>query len=468
MEHTRKQMPFRRIGQTIPPCALALVLAVGMLGCSRNETSPPPADDGDAGQTTQPSAYPEDTENDPKQSSPTIRQSDATMPASTQRSDASTQPAPTTQPLAQARLRIPVDVLANWPPRDQWAIPRGDQALTGRARGTLPEKPQLLWEAKLGDSILSIATIVNDVIYIGCDDGSLYALHRATGRLKWRCPTGDAIQGGALVVGEYVFVGNDDGDFLAVDAKTGKILWRFPTGDKIVGAANAVIQGDPPRLALLVGSYEGVLYCIDGATGEKLWEFEAENYINGSSAVQHGKAIFSGCDGMLRVIDTTTGTQDFAEELPTYVPTNPALADGVAYVVTYDGAAAAIDIQNRETLWTYLPPEESQSECSPAVGKSHMFFGNAEGQLIALNRQSGEVAWVFEAGDLIESAPLLAGDRVLFGSDDARLYMLDIDSGETVWTYRLGGAVVAAPAMLDGVIYIGDYSGTFYAFGAKP
>ena len=58
-----------------------------------------------------------------------------------------------------------------------WPIFRGNPALTGVAGDNLPEKPGLLWTFKTGGPVKSSAVIGAGKVFIGSDDGNLYAVN---------------------------------------------------------------------------------------------------------------------------------------------------------------------------------------------------------------------------------------------------------------------------------------------------
>ena len=75
-------------------------------------------------------------------------------------------------------------------PGGDWPMFRGSPALTGIAAGHLPERLDLLWTFKTGGPVKSSAAIVQDRVFIGSDDGNLYALALADGKKVWAFKTG--------------------------------------------------------------------------------------------------------------------------------------------------------------------------------------------------------------------------------------------------------------------------------------
>ena len=71
---------------------------------------------------------------------------------------------------------------------------RGGPALTGVAGGSLPERLDLLWTFKTAGPVKSSAAIVQDRVFIGSDDGNVYALALADGRKVWAFKTGGGVE----------------------------------------------------------------------------------------------------------------------------------------------------------------------------------------------------------------------------------------------------------------------------------
>ena len=65
----------------------------------------------------------------------------------------------------------------------------GGPALDGKAGGDLPDELKLLWTFKTGGAIKSSAAIVAGRVYIGSNDGHVYALDAASGEKVWAFKT---------------------------------------------------------------------------------------------------------------------------------------------------------------------------------------------------------------------------------------------------------------------------------------
>src|SRR5580765_2106596 len=82
---------------------------------------------------------------------------------------------------------------------DSWPMFRGGPALLGVANGKLPDKPTQLWSFKTGRSVKSSPAIEGGKVFVGSDDGILYALDFVTGKKLWEFKTGDSVESSPLV-----------------------------------------------------------------------------------------------------------------------------------------------------------------------------------------------------------------------------------------------------------------------------
>ena len=115
------------------------------------------------------------------------------------------------------------------PAPDRWPMFRGEPALTGVAAGSLPSELALLWKFKTGGPVKSSAALENGRVYIGSDDGQLYALQLSDGHKLWTCKTEGSVESSPLVLSNRVFVGSTDGFLYCVDAADGA-LRRWAVG----------------------------------------------------------------------------------------------------------------------------------------------------------------------------------------------------------------------------------------------
>ena len=128
--------------------------------------------------------------------------------------------------------------------------------------------------------------------------------------------------------------------------------------------------------------------------------------------------------------------------------------DGVAYVSTGANDVFALSIDTGEILWQYsanLDPAITSVCCGwnnkgVAISEDKVFIGRLDGQLVALDRATGKVAWSIQAerwqeNFSITAAPLYVDGRLIVGfaggdrGTRSRVKAYDARDGRLLWTF---------------------------------
>lgn len=348
-----------------------------------------------------------------------------------------------------------------------WPVYRGDPHLTGVAAGAIPDDLTLLWTFAAEQSIVSSPVIVDGRVFVGSDDGNVYALDLATGARVWSFATDDIVEAPPLVHDGTVYVGSSDFFLYALDAATGALRWKQETDDKILGGANWVPAPDGDGALIVVGSYDSNLYCFDAAGGRLRWKYETGNYVNGTPAVVGDTVVFGGCDATLHVVDVATGEPRSKVPLcpDCHVAGSVAVFDDHVYFGHYGNAFVAVDLERAEVAWSYPSPRFAFFS-SPALTPDRVVFGGRDRQMHCASRADGSPLWTFPTRRKVDGSPVICGEKVVFGSGDGQLYVLDLADGTELWSYDIGRGLVSSPAVAGGIIVIGSTDGSVYAFGA--
>jgi quinohemoprotein ethanol dehydrogenase len=132
----------------------------------------------------------------------------------------------------------------------------------------------------------------------------------------------------------------------------------------------------------------------------------------------------------------------------------PIVQNGVAYVSTGANDVFALSIDTGEILWQYEAKLDSNitSVCcgwisrGVAISEDKVFVGRLDGQLVALNKETGKVLWAIQAerwqdNFSITAAPVYFNGMVVVGFAGAdrgtrgRVKAYDAEDGRLIWTF---------------------------------
>ena len=129
---------------------------------------------------------------------------------------------------------------------------------------------------------------------------------------------------------------------------------------------------------------------------------------------------------------------------------------------------------NAEKNVAVSPAASSPSEFSSSdQSQWPVFRSNAQATGVATGHlaEQPELIWkhTVEKG-AFESTPVIVDGVVYIGDMDGTFYALDLSSGNKLWTFDRGKektGFTAAAAVQDGLVYIGDMDGSFFCLDAK-
>jgi outer membrane protein assembly factor BamB len=143
----------------------------------------------------------------------------------------------------------------------------------------------------------------------------------------------------------------------------------------------------------------------------------------------------------------------------------PVYARGKLYLVNNNGEVYAMDADTGKVLWERRIGRLNAS--SPAYSRGRLYIVNlVPGHIVKLNAKTGKIIWKRPLPNRAESSPLVLGRTVYFGCENGYLYALSTGRGDVRWATQLGGPIKSAPAFRNGVLYVGDYGGYMNAVDA--
>ncbi len=255
------------------------------------------------------------------------------------------------------------------------------------------------------------------------------------------------------IAGGLIYISSLDGHLYAVDQETGKEKWNFKSRMPIVSSP-AIASGK----AFFVSS-AGALVALDAATGEVKWVFATEFERKFEAKNLHG---------LLSAAQTVPDAWDV-------FTSSPAVANGKVYFGSGDGNVYAVDAESGVLHWKYATRDIVHA--SPAIDERTVYIGGWDSYLYALDAETGQERWSFKSGEDpvihnqvgFQSSPAVVDGTVFVGCRDAHVYALDAATGRKKWDYPTSKSwVIGTPAVRDGTVYVGTSdSSRFMGLDAK-
>ena len=288
---------------------------------------------------------------------------------------------------------------------------------------------------------------------------SWLASHAPDPRLAWIGSTAGAIFSSPAVAGGRVFVGSEDGRIYAFDARTGATIWAARTSGSIFSSPTVA------RGTVYVGSFDGRLYAFGATTGLQMWASRVGVAIQSSPAVSRGTVYVGSQDGTFSAFDARTGSKIWRVATGGGIVSSPSVTRIAVYVGSEDGNLYALRPKTGARIWTAHTANIIDS--SPAVSRGRVYVGSEDRRLYAFDARTGQTVWTARTGGPVFSSPFVILGTVYIGSDDHRLYAFDAVTGALRWMASTRGPIKSSPVVQSGVVYVGSDDDGLYAFRAS-
>jgi len=356
--------------------------------------------------------------------------------------------------------------------KPSWPYFRGDAQMSGISKEILKAPLVEKWKFGAEEGFIATAVIADGRVFVGCLDGTFYALNLETGEKIWDYKTESSIEGSACVYKNTVVFGAGDGNIYALSADMGALKWKHTTDAEILAGANIYESKKDGRAYVLIGSYDNNLYCLDiekgpNEKGEPKWSYPTEGAVNGAPSIAGDQILFGGCDTFIHSISAETGKPADEAKKPIEVGapiTNSIIVRGDnAYVAHYNNRVVSFDLKTRELRWEF-GENDFAFWASPAVTDDAVYVAGRDKRVYRVNPKDGSEVWQFKARGRVDSSPVISGDTIYIGSDDGFLYALDTKTGDEIWSEDIGEPLRASPAIAGGYLIISTDEGQVIAF----
>jgi eukaryotic-like serine/threonine-protein kinase len=327
---------------------------------------------------------------------------------------------------------------------------RNDLAHSGiYASAGAPKFNGVKWTFHTHGEVISSPAILNGVVYVGSNDGNLYAIDQQTGLQKWKFSTEARVTSSPAVADGLVYFSSYDGNFYAVDVASGKQRWKF----RIAGErryAGTHLHGSVP----------------EGETMPDPFDF----YLS-SPAVWNSAVYFGSGDGNVYALDAASGSLKWKFKTGDVVHASPAIVDGKLYIGSWDSYFYALDAASGKELWRFKTGEDPDIhnqvgiQSSATVADGILYFGCRDSKFYALDAATGQLRWSFSnKGSWVITSPVVKDGKVYFAtSDTALLQILDAQTGAPIDTLKFHWPIFGSPSIAGNTLYLAGQDGILTA-----
>lgn len=226
-------------------------------------------------------------------------------------------------------------------------------------------------------------------------------------KLKWAFgfPETTRVRSQPTVTASFVYIGSQEGTVYALDADTGCIHWTFDAGTEVRGAIKLHAHHTDGRSILVFGDTKANAYSLDASTGQMLWKTKVHEHIlatvtgsvnadqdkvyvpvSSSEVVPAGRSEYECCTFRgslvaLNLIDGSIAWQTYTTPEPIATGKNSAGANNFGPSGAPIWSSPMLDSKRNLIIAT-----TGQNYSSPATGTSDA--------VIAMDTDTGKVRWV--------------------------------------------------------------------------
>jgi len=350
--------------------------------------------------------------------------------------------------------------------------------------------PKVLWEESVGDGSGDYFSrlkpiIANEKIYSASRAGDVIALDQKTGEKLWQVDLSDIknersfwdsrvsalLSGGPTAGLNKVFIGSENGKIYALDAQTGELSWEASIKGEVINAP-AIDSG-----VVVVNSASGIMKALNADNGEELWKIEQDVpalTLRGISApvIASGGVLIGTGKGGINVYLLNSGQQGWSTDIGEAsgstelervidVDSAPVVFGDKVYAVSSRGNLAAIDLKSGRLLWK----RQYSSYRQISIYRNTIFLTNTRGHVYAIDRVNGIERWSnLSLVNRGVSGPAVIDDYVIVGDFEGYLHWLDQETGEIVARHEVDGSGIhATPTVVDNVLYSQSRDGDLQA-----
>ncbi|WP_323675969.1 PQQ-binding-like beta-propeller repeat protein [Halorubellus sp. PRR65] len=331
-----------------------------------------------------------------------------------------------------------------------------------------PEPDAYAWDAGDADELDGFPydywgppVVDDDAVYVtrghgitAGGSGTVARLDRETGGVSWVVDREPAGVGTPAVADGVVYVPTGRNELLALAASDGAVRWRVDADDHGYesGDSFALDEPVPTDEGVVVQAFEGATAAVfdgehavagvDAADGTLRWTHSLPSRCR-VVGVDDGDVVAASQDGSVGRLNGRTGDVEWRLSLAGGVTDVARSVEGGVMPVVLDGhVLGGLDVEAGELDWRERvapEPRENTHGSGPdpaegvqrmAASADHAFAATASGDVVAVDRGSGERRWRYDAGAPAVAVTADAGREVVVALDARGFaHVLALDDG---------------------------------------
>ncbi len=149
-----------------------------------------------------------------------------------------------------------------------------------------------------------------------------------------------------------------------------------------------------------------------------------------------------------------------------YLKLSPVVGDDLIFAAERDGQVIALEIETGRSRWKTKTKKPLSG--GPGHGEGLVLVGTRDGEVLALSDEDGEVLWTAQVSSEVLSAPKADLGVVVVRTVDGKAFGLDASTGQRLWVYERAVPLLtlrgnSAPQLADGLAIVGFDGGILTA-----
>jgi len=258
-------------------------------------------------------------------------------------------------------------------------------------------------------------------------NGFLYSFSIQAGRAVWRIFIGGDLLNPYTRDERDVYFYDIYNRLYSIDLVEGTLRWKQ--------VLDREIRGEPLVYDeyLIVPTLSGVIYIIERASGEIVYTHSGEGSINAGVIIFDHLGIVPYKNGKITAYDGRTGNTVWSFNAKGIVTVTPVLKDEYIYFGSWDNTFYALDVHSGEVVWTSYIGDALTRDFLVVEDEIILFL--AKGEIVCLERSSGEIRYVKNYGNVEFNFNYFSGkDSIFIFTPD--FISIDAGTGAILFDYR--------------------------------